>query len=179
MVAWQREISDRCLGWQPRRPIEGGRCPPTGRPGPPHSWGVIGYLGGRGAAFKITNPITQLIKGDTAWHARHMQREEAHADPARRRHAGPRVARLSTLPAACQTASRSAHYATPSRQATHLTANWPNESPPQHRATPCAHRDFFTVSEHLLPPENVPVGRPGPPLGWGAIAFRRVEVRAS
>ena len=60
MVARQREICDRCLEWQPRRPLEGGRCPPTGCPGPPLAGGVIGRLGGRGAAVKITNPMYRV-----------------------------------------------------------------------------------------------------------------------
>ena len=46
MVARQREIMNRCLGWQPRRPIEGGDVPLWGVPvhplrrGGKAAWGV-------------------------------------------------------------------------------------------------------------------------------------------
>ena len=50
-----RDQYDRCLGWQPRRPIEGERCPPMGSQVHRLRRGVIGYLylvpGGSGCGF--------------------------------------------------------------------------------------------------------------------------------
>ena len=67
MVARQREIIDRCLGWQPRRFTEGGDIPPYGATRSTRLAGcVIACLGGRGAAFKnITLHVIQYTHADT------------------------------------------------------------------------------------------------------------------